>query len=189
MRPFLFALLVWGLTACATPTPSPGGETPPVAAGSTPDQPAEPETGAPQAIVFSAYPCFGFCPDFTVTVSADGGVVYEGRRFVRLQGVHPLPDNPALFQALTEVLISPRLPWPRGDVEPGKGDCSPVATDLPSYALSVRFEGGPARGFSYYAGCGGAQAARARALTDRIMETLTAHGVPTEGVRPTRGEP
>jgi hypothetical protein len=189
MRPFLFALFVCGLMACTTPAPSPPSEPRPATAGSTPDQPAEPGAGAPQAIAFSAFPCFGFCPDFTVTVSADGSVLYEGRRFVRLEGVHALPDNPALFQALTEVIASPRLPWPRGNVEPGKGDCDPVATDLPSYRLSVRTEGAPTRGFSFYSGCGGAQAARARALTDTIMQTLAAHGVPTEGVPPARGEP
>ena len=30
--------------------------------------------------------CFGFCPDYTVTINGDGRVEYEGRRFVRVKG-------------------------------------------------------------------------------------------------------
>lgn len=199
MRPFSFALpvvyalLCGGMSACATPTAPPAAEAPsPMSPaspqpGSTPDQPATPQGEGPQSISFSAYPCFGFCPDFTVTVRADGGVRYEGRRFTALVGVHDLPNNPALFQALSEVIASPQLPWPRRDVQPGKGECDPVATDLPSYEVRVRSEQG-ARGFNFYAGCGGTQAQRARALTDALMESLAAHGVPTQGgVRPARG--
>ena len=186
MRPFLFVLVLGCLAACATPTPPPPAT--PAAPGSSPENPAAPQGEGPLSIAFSAYPCFGFCPDFTVTVSADGAVRYEGRRFTTLRGVHALPSNPALFQALSEVVMSPRLPWPRGDVQPGKGDCDPVATDLPSYALSVR-SSDAARGFSFYAGCGGAQAMRARALSDAVMATLAAHGVPTEGVPDGRAEP
>ncbi|AIC14189.1 DUF6438 domain-containing protein [Nitrososphaera viennensis] len=31
-------------------------------------------------------PCFGFCPDYTVTVFGNGTVVYEGRNFVYAKG-------------------------------------------------------------------------------------------------------
>ncbi|WP_415282862.1 DUF6438 domain-containing protein [Candidatus Nitrososphaera sp. FF02] len=30
--------------------------------------------------------CFGFCPDYTVTVFGDGTVVYEGRNYVAVEG-------------------------------------------------------------------------------------------------------
>ena len=31
-------------------------------------------------------PCFGFCPDYSVSIFGDGTVTYEGRRFVKIKG-------------------------------------------------------------------------------------------------------
>ena len=188
MRPFLLVFLAIGLAACASRPPpfmdsALGGSL-----NDRSDRPPAHATPPAREIAFSAYPCFGFCPDFTVWVNATGEVRYDGRHFTALQGVHTLPPNPALFQALEALTGSPQLPWPVDDVQPGKGDCSPVATDLPSYALSASSAAG-VRGFVFYAGCGGAQAARARALTDAVLHTLAAHGVPTEGIPPDRGAP
>jgi Domain of unknown function (DUF6438) len=177
MRPLFLALLALGLAACANP---------PVT-GTTPDRPAQPEAASgPTAITFEAGPCYGFCPDFSVTVSADGAVRYEGRRFTQRQGVHMLPRNPALFQRLRDLTISPSLPWPRGNVQPGLPTCQTEVSDLPSYSL--RTSGPSPRGFEFYAGCRGPDADRARRLVDAVMAALAAHGVPTEGVRPERGE-
>ena len=132
--------------------------------------------------MFEAGPCFGWCPDFRVSVSPNGAIAYEGRRFTSLQGAHALPADPRLYRALSDLIASPRLPWPRGHVEPGLSTCPTEATDHPSYALSV--EGANRRGFRYYSGCRGPDAERADRIVRAVMEALAAHGVPTEGVRP-----
>ena len=31
--------------------------------------------------------CFGACPDYTLTIKGDGSVTYEGRQFVKIEGI------------------------------------------------------------------------------------------------------
>lgn len=47
--------------------------------------PAQPES-TPVLITLNRTVCFGFCPDYTVTISGDGEVRYTGRRFVNVVG-------------------------------------------------------------------------------------------------------
>jgi hypothetical protein len=75
----LFAVLA--LAACATPAPTP-------------------ENAGPVEIVLERTPCFGFCPDYTVTISGDGGVLYEGRRFVAVRGQQTAQIPEAQVRAL-----------------------------------------------------------------------------------------
>jgi hypothetical protein len=174
----LFAVFATAaLAACASPTPAP-----------IPPAPEQAPQAAITAITFEAGPCYGFCPIFTVTVSANGAIRYQGQRFTALQGAHSLEASPALFQRLSEIAVSPSLPWPRGDVLPGRPTCGMEVSDLPSYRLAV--SGARQRQFNYYAGCSGPEAARARRIVDAVMQALAAHGVPTEGVAPQmRDEP
>jgi hypothetical protein len=138
---------------------------------------------APIIISFSASTCYGWCPDFTVTVTKNGSVTYEGRAYTALMGVHQLPRDDALFSELSAIVTSDSLPWPAGDVMYSSPLCQMMMSDLPEYRLSVEGETGT-RGFAYYAGCSGPHANRAREIVDRVMTTLRAHNIPTEGVRP-----
>jgi hypothetical protein len=56
------------LAACATPAAPP------------------PDTSGPVRITLERSVCFGFCPDYTVSITGDGQVTYEGRRFVNVTG-------------------------------------------------------------------------------------------------------
>lgn len=51
--------------------------------------------------------CFGFCPDYTVTISGDGQVTYVGRRFVNVVGEQhatiPVADVTRLLQRFDEI--------------------------------------------------------------------------------------
>jgi len=44
--------------------------------------------------------CFGTCPEYTVTITGDGTVVYQGRQFVRVSGSHTWRIDPAAVRAL-----------------------------------------------------------------------------------------
>ena len=59
-----------------------------------------PENAGPVEIVLDRTPCFGFCPDYTVSISGDGGVLFEGRRFVNVTGEQRAQISPAEVQAL-----------------------------------------------------------------------------------------
>lgn len=47
---------------------------------------AGPVATEPATITLTRGVCFGFCPDYTVTIESDGRVSYEGRRFVAVAG-------------------------------------------------------------------------------------------------------
>src|SRR5690606_17692447 len=77
----LFAALALG--ACASAGPAPNSE-----------------NAGPVEISMTRTPCFGFCPDYTVTISGYGHVVYEGRRFVNVVGRAEAHIAPAQVQEL-----------------------------------------------------------------------------------------
>ena len=39
-------------------------------------------------ITFSKTPCYGQCPTYTATITPQGEVAFEGRRFTPVEGVH-----------------------------------------------------------------------------------------------------
>ncbi|HVY84198.1 MAG TPA: DUF6438 domain-containing protein [Caulobacterales bacterium] len=56
-----------------------------MAAACTPTM-AQAPAREPVTITLARTPCFGFCPDYTVTITSDGAVTYHGQRFVRVTG-------------------------------------------------------------------------------------------------------
>lgn len=51
------------------------------------DQSSESTTIAPfEVIRYEKTPCFGTCPQFTMTVRSDGFAFYQGKRFVEMEG-------------------------------------------------------------------------------------------------------
>lgn len=68
---------------------------------------ATPDTGGPTTtpsgaatITLTRSVCFGFCPDYTVSINQDGLVSYEGRRYVNVEGPQTDQIEPAAVQAL-----------------------------------------------------------------------------------------
>lgn len=59
-----------------------------------------PENAGPVEIQLERTPCYGFCPDYTVTIHGDGHVLYEGRRFVNVRGEQTAQISPADVRAL-----------------------------------------------------------------------------------------
>ena len=53
----------------------------------TADQSSETITATPfEVIRYEKTPCFGTCPQFTMTVRSDGFAFYQGKRFVEMEG-------------------------------------------------------------------------------------------------------
>jgi len=85
-------------------------------------------------ITLSRGVCFGFCPDYTVTINGDGQVRYEGRRFVNVVGHRistiPREDVARLVHRFEEIGFD-RL----------AGAYRAQVTDLPTYVVSITRDG------------------------------------------------
>lgn len=66
--------------------------------------------GAPPAppaiqISLSRTACFGTCPEYTVAMTGDGSVTYNGKKYVRIEGVHTWRIDPAAVRALADEMV------------------------------------------------------------------------------------
>lgn len=113
-RAVIAVLAVFALTACA--------------AAQTP------ATEGPVEIRLNRTVCFGFCPDYTVTINGEGEVRYEGRRFVDAVGVRtatiPREDVARLLARFDEIGFDNLRDSYRGQM-----------TDLPTYTISLTRNG------------------------------------------------
>jgi hypothetical protein len=113
IRRALLGLCVFALAACATPSPQPPGDV---------------------SITLTRSVCFGFCPDYTVTITGDGQVHYEGRRFVNVVGRRtatiPREAVAGLVRRFDQIGFHRLRDAYRAEV-----------TDLPTYSVSIAREG------------------------------------------------
>lgn len=126
------------------------------------------DVGAPQTerISFSVEPCFGFCPDFSLSVDADGRGTYEGENFVAARGSHSFSASPAEFAAFRDRLAPFR---PVDNVEYGYDNCdAAVMSDMPSVNVTWHESDGSSTTLNWYMGC------RQSGLSDRRDEIYRA---------------
>lgn len=126
--------LVLALAACAPP---PGGPGPVVAASSSPALPSSPVSAAPDPtfqVTLQRTVCFGTCPAYNVTISADGKVSYDGARFVAVTGHRDGMADPAKLAALIALIDS------SGFMDL-KDDYAAAVTDMPSQIITVTRKG------------------------------------------------
>ena len=92
----------------------------------------------PETISYRTGPCYGTCPAYRVTVSADGRGVFEGERFTKATGRRAFRVSKAEWLEFRR-----RLQPLRGQgtvrLEDGEG-CRIMATDMPT--VEVRWTGG-----------------------------------------------
>ncbi len=114
--------------------------------------------------------CFGTCPIYTVTISSDGRVVFNGERFVKITGPAEGRIDKAAFRDLVrefEKLDYFSLP---DGFTPGTKFCPGMVTDMPSANTSLRLNGRTKR-VAHYHGCGNSDVlAKLTALESKIDE-------------------
>jgi hypothetical protein len=96
--------------------------------------------------------CYGTCPDYKLTIQADGTVIFEGGEFVKVKGVargHISPDDLrnliAAFEAASYFSLNDTY-------ETEKDGCAEVWTDNPTTITSIRING-KTKTISHYYGC------------------------------------
>lgn len=147
---------------------------------------------ADTVVTLERTPCFGTCPSYKVTVYGDGRLVYEGRKFVKVEGkVESNVTREQVGQLLAEFekanYFSLRDLY--NDVRDG---CPTYWTDSPSADTSLQV-GGRSKAVAHYYGCmekGTSAVVYPRELyhlESRIDEILdTARWVKGEGGEPRR---
>ncbi|MFL6282250.1 MAG: DUF6438 domain-containing protein [Pyrinomonadaceae bacterium] len=124
-----------------------------------------PETATPAAaqavprdtvITLERTECFGTCPVYKVSVSADGTVTFDGKKNVEKKGVATGKINEAEVGRLVAGFEAVNYFSLRDAYTPRSGNCPEVATDLPSANTSIT-TGGKSKAVQHYHGCRGSK--------------------------------
>jgi hypothetical protein len=158
----LFAALALGACASAAPAPNP-------------------ENAGPVEISMTRTPCFGFCPDYTVTISGDGGVLYEGRRFVNVVGERRAQISPAQVQALLARFDAIGF-------EQLQNEYRAEVTDLPSTTIQL-IRNGRSKSVLDYGGTGAGMPESVRELQAEIDRVAGAAQWVLRDGQPVRNQP
>jgi hypothetical protein len=127
--PILAALIA----ACASPSGEPSAEAP------------------PRAISIDSGMCYGACPVFRVTASADGVGIFEGRSATAVTGERRFPVTSAQYGALVANLAALRPARGSANHDIG-GDCRSQRTDHPTFVVTWRTDSG-AQELRFNTGC------------------------------------
>ena len=93
--------------------------------------------------------CFGFCPAYKLTIIADGSVVFEGRRFVKQEGVTISSVSPERLKQLMAEFDRVNFFSLEDDYSEIRLSCP---TDQPSAITSIRING-KSKTINHYLGC------------------------------------
>lgn len=125
----------------------------------TPSVIAGPVLDDSTVITLERGPCFGRCPEYTVTMYGSGRVEFEGRRYVCAEGHHTAKASPDGVRRLVAQMLAAGyfdLDWTEG----------PLATNASTVRSSLRHSG-QTRQIEHYLGDAGAPRLLAT-LEDRI---------------------
>lgn len=98
--------------------------------------------------------CYGMCPNYKLTISADGAVVFEGRRFVKKVGTAQSTISQDQLRELIDRFERINYFHLRDRYEDNGDGCEGVVTDHPSAITSIRTNG-KTKSVRHYYGCRG----------------------------------
>jgi len=129
----------------------------------------EPQTPAYRALIVTETACFGFCPDYTITITPDDHYVLEARRFTRTTGQSEGALPAGSFDQMMAVLAREEFSGLPPEIVSGNDEtCPRWHTDAPSVTLAADSASGPVA-VDWYRGCSGHPAIERVA---RIVEDL-----------------
>jgi len=127
---------------------------------------------AGDTIRFSAGPCFGTCPSYTLRVTPDGSGLIEPERFTAVPGPTRFTVTPAQYRRFLSALDAYRpASGTTRRITHGE-NCERFATDMPGYVIEwTRGEDAPTR-LEYQSGCMDARYGRLRAMIASVPRML-----------------
>jgi hypothetical protein len=160
VRTLLAGLSIMALAACATahPTGKPPAKPKPVAMADT--------------IRFSAGPCFGFCPSYSVTVAPNGSAVLIPERNTAVPGETRFTVTADQYRRLRSA-FAPFRPATGTEKRIAHGEnCERAATDMPAYEIVWIREGKDKTELDFYSGCFDARYAKLRTAVASVPKIL-----------------
>lgn len=132
----------------------------------------EKPTRAGDIIKFSAGPCFGACPSYSLQVTPDGSGLIEPQRFTAIPGPTRFTVTPLQYRRL-RVALAPFRPTQGTSKRIGQGEnCTRFATDMPGYVIEwTRGDAQPTR-LEFQSGCMDARYGKLRATIASIPKML-----------------
>lgn len=132
----------------------------------------EPPKTPGDTIRFSAGPCFGACPTYTLQVTPDGSGLIEPTRFTAIPGATRFTVTTMQYRRFRAALAAHR-PASGTTRRIAHGEnCTRFATDMPSYVIEwTRGNAKPTR-LEFQSGCMDAQYGRLRATIAAIPRML-----------------
>jgi Domain of unknown function (DUF6438) len=98
--------------------------------------------------------CYGTCPSYKLTISSDGAVVFEGRRFVKKVGTVQSTISQEQLRDLIEKFDKINYFNLRNRYQDPEDGCDGFVTDNPSANTSIRING-KSKSVRHYYGCTG----------------------------------
>ena len=103
-------------------------------------------------ITLRRYDCFLGCPDYLVTISADGTVTFEGHVNVKVRGTVRSQISREKVQMLVTAFLKAKYFTLRNEYQWQKDGCSKVWIDSSSVTTSIRLNG-KTKSIDHYLGC------------------------------------
>lgn len=123
-----------------------------VSAGSKAQPLPEPSIPKDTLITLTRTACYGYCPSYKLTISADGTVTFEGRDYVKTKGTIKSRISRKQLQQLISEFKKLNYFSLRDTYQSEEDGCSTVWTDYPSATTSVRLNG-KSKSILHYYGC------------------------------------
>ena len=98
--------------------------------------------------------CFGTCPEYKITIVADGAVVFEGKSFVKRVGTTKTVISREQISKLLAAFAKINYFELRDRYEEQEDGCAQQATDMPRAITSIR-SNGKSKSVRHYCGCWG----------------------------------
>lgn len=96
--------------------------------------------------------CYGPCPDYTVTISSDGTVTFEGRKFVKMAGTHKGIISRDIVRQLIAEFDKENFFSLNDSYRSAKDGCPEQWTDAPTVVTSIKING-RFKSIDHYHGC------------------------------------
>lgn len=120
--------------------------------GSTAQLFSQPSIPKDVVITLTRTSCFGYCPSYKLTISADGMVSFEGRDYVKTKGTIKSRISRKQLQQLISEFKKLNYFSLRDTYQSEEDGCSTVWTDYPSATTSIRLNG-KTKSILHYYGC------------------------------------